>query len=72
MASERTPLKTVAALALAGLLFSPAARAEPTPADRETARHLMKIGDEKLAAKVTLTVEAVGLRHDIRDEIELG
>jgi ribosomal protein L5 len=29
-------------------------------------------GDEKLAAKVTLTVEAVGLRHDIRDEIELG
>ena len=50
MASERTPLKTVAALVLAGLLLSPAARAAPTPADRETARHLMKIGDEKLAA----------------------
>ena len=29
-------------------------------------------GDEKLRAKVTLTVEAVGLRHDIQDEIELG
>jgi hypothetical protein len=29
-------------------------------------------GDERLGAKVTLTVEAVGLRHEIRDEIELG
>jgi hypothetical protein len=29
-------------------------------------------GDEKLGAKVTLTIEAIGLRHEIQDEIELG
>ncbi len=29
-------------------------------------------GDEKLSAKVTLTIEIIGLRHEIQDEIELG
>jgi hypothetical protein len=29
-------------------------------------------GNGKLTAKVTLTIDAVGLRHDIVDEIELG
>ena len=29
-------------------------------------------GGERLRAKVTLTVEAVGLRHEIEDDIELG
>ena len=28
-------------------------------------------GDEKLSTKVTLTIEAIGLRHDIQNEIEL-
>ncbi len=39
---------------------------------REAVRDGRLRGDEKLRAKVTLTVEAVGLRHEIRDEIELG
>ncbi len=39
---------------------------------REAVRDGRLRGDEKLRAKVTLTVEAVGLRHDIQDEIELG
>ena len=29
-------------------------------------------GDEKLRAKVTLTIEAVGMRHELEDEIALG
>jgi hypothetical protein len=29
-------------------------------------------GDEKLSTKVTLTIETIGLRHEIQDEIELG
>jgi hypothetical protein len=29
-------------------------------------------GDEKLAAKMTLTIAGVGLAHEVRDEIELG
>jgi hypothetical protein len=29
-------------------------------------------GDEKLRARVTLTIEAIGLKHDVNDEIELG
>lgn len=54
MASERSPLWLVAVLTLAATLAVPASlaeAAEPTAADRETARHLMKLGDEKLAAK---------------------
>lgn len=43
----------------------------------ETAvREALKSGrlpdDEKLSAKVVLTIEAIGLRHEIREEIELG
>ena len=51
MGSERWPLRLSAALVLALALASPARAAEPTAADRETARHLMKLGDEKYAAK---------------------
>jgi hypothetical protein len=29
-------------------------------------------GDEKLRARVTLTIEAIELKHDVNDEIELG
>jgi Family of unknown function (DUF6494) len=29
-------------------------------------------GDEKLSMKVTLTIETIGLQHEIQDEIELG
>jgi ribosomal protein L1 len=29
-------------------------------------------GDETIRAKVTLTVEAVGLKHEVEDQIELG
>ena len=29
-------------------------------------------GDEKLSTKVTLTIETIGLRHEIQDDIELG
>ncbi len=29
-------------------------------------------GNEKLRARVVLTIEAVGLRHEIEEEIELG
>jgi hypothetical protein len=29
-------------------------------------------GDGTVRAKVTLTVEAAGLRHEVEDEIELG
>ena len=29
-------------------------------------------GNGKLTAKVTLTIEAIGLRHDVEDDIELG
>jgi hypothetical protein len=29
-------------------------------------------GDERLSTKVTLTIETIGLRHDIQDDIELG
>ena len=29
-------------------------------------------GEGTVRAKVTLTVEAVGLRHEVEDEIELG
>jgi hypothetical protein len=29
-------------------------------------------GDETVRAKVTLTVEAVSLKHEIEDQIELG
>lgn len=74
MGSERTPLKTVAALVLAGLLMTPAARAaEPTAADRETARHLMKIGDEKLAAKdYRAALRAYESAHAIMDVSSTG
>ena len=39
---------------------------------REALRDRRLRGDGRLEAKVTLAVEAVGLRHEIRDEIELG
>jgi hypothetical protein len=29
-------------------------------------------GDGKIRAKATLTIEAVGLRHEVEDEIEIG
>jgi hypothetical protein len=29
-------------------------------------------GDETVRAKVTLTIEAVGLKHEVEDQIELG
>ena len=29
-------------------------------------------GDERLTTKVTLTIETIGVRHEIQDEIELG
>ena len=29
-------------------------------------------GDERLSTKVALTIETIGLRHDIQDDIELG
>jgi Family of unknown function (DUF6494) len=29
-------------------------------------------GDETVRAKVTLTIEAVGLKHEIEEQIELG
>ncbi len=58
MASERLSARfrrvavaaSVSGLVLAALLPAPAL-AQPSPADRETARTLMKHGDEKLAAK---------------------
>ncbi len=39
---------------------------------REALRDGRLRGDEKLRARVTLTVEAVALRHEINEEIELG
>lgn len=51
MASDCLLSRLAPALLAAGLLLSPAARAAPTAEDRETARHLMKVGDQKLAAK---------------------
>jgi hypothetical protein len=29
-------------------------------------------GNEKLAAKVTLTIDAIGLKHEVTDNIALG
>ena len=29
-------------------------------------------GDETVRAKVTLTIEAVGLKHEVEEQIELG
>lgn len=51
MASERSLPGLLAALLIPALLLSPAASAAPTPEDKETARHLMKVGDQKLASK---------------------
>ncbi|MCB4825349.1 DUF6494 family protein [Roseicella aerolata] len=39
---------------------------------REAMRDGRLRGNEKLRARVTLTIEAVGLRHEIDEEIELG
>jgi hypothetical protein len=51
MASDGLLSRLAPALLVAGLLLSPAARAAPTAEDKETARHLMKVGDQKLASK---------------------
>lgn len=54
MASERYVRKAgarlLSGLALAGLLFASPARAEPSSADKDTARALLKEGDEKFAS----------------------
>lgn len=50
MVSERLLAPLSAALLAAALLLAPAARAEPSAADRETARALMKEGDRHLDA----------------------
>ena len=39
---------------------------------REALRDGRLRGDEKLSTKVTLTIEAIDLRHEIQDEIELN
>jgi PEGA domain len=55
MASERrsrpVPILAAIALALAGFSASSIVRAEPSSADKETARHLLKEGDEKFRAR---------------------
>ena len=51
MASERSLPGLLAALLIPALLLSSAASAAPTAEDKETARHLMKVGDQNLAAK---------------------
>lgn len=45
------PILAALALALAGLSAASEAIAEPTSADKETARHLLKEGDEKFEAR---------------------
>jgi hypothetical protein len=39
---------------------------------REAVRSGRLRGDGTVRAKVTLTIEAAGLRHEVEDEIELG
>ena len=39
---------------------------------REAVRSGRLRGDVRVRAKVTLTIESVGLRHEVEDDIEIG
>lgn len=45
---------------------------EIKPATREAVKGGRLRGDEELSAKPTLAVEGVGLRHEIKDGVDLG